>query len=234
MGPAHPRHPHPAAARRAAHRPDGGRAGASARDGGVGADGDLEFCAQCEMPLLDHAAFCDACGTAVRVQAKPTRPSGRVAGTRPWGARARRPPVRRRGATAALARGPVGRGVDRGPPRTSTRGRDPEPVTTTRRAGHEPEPGPWGPRAATHRRAAAATAPARLPAASSPARAPAGQGYQPQPGYGPQGAYAAAGGYPPQGRPGPATRPAGSAAAARLAAAPARPGRRRRRKKSPG
>ncbi len=33
------------------------------------ADG-LEFCAQCEMPLLEHAAFCNACGTAVRVQAK--------------------------------------------------------------------------------------------------------------------------------------------------------------------
>jgi hypothetical protein len=26
------------------------------------------------MPLLDHAAFCNACGTAVRVQPKATRP----------------------------------------------------------------------------------------------------------------------------------------------------------------
>ena len=35
-----------------------------------GTDGELEFCEQCEMPLLEHAAFCNACGTAVRVQAK--------------------------------------------------------------------------------------------------------------------------------------------------------------------
>jgi hypothetical protein len=42
----------------------------SARSGGVGTEGELQFCAQCEMPLLDHAAFCNACGTAVRVQAK--------------------------------------------------------------------------------------------------------------------------------------------------------------------
>ena len=26
------------------------------------------------MPLLEHAAFCNACGTAVRVQAKASRP----------------------------------------------------------------------------------------------------------------------------------------------------------------
>ena len=45
----------------------------SAREGGVGAGGELEFCAQCEMPLLDHAAFCNACGTAVRVQPKAVR-----------------------------------------------------------------------------------------------------------------------------------------------------------------
>ena len=46
----------------------------SARDGGIGQAGDLQFCAQCEMPLLDHAAFCNACGTAVRVQSKVSRP----------------------------------------------------------------------------------------------------------------------------------------------------------------
>ncbi|HEY5822551.1 MAG TPA: PrsW family intramembrane metalloprotease [Propionibacteriaceae bacterium] len=45
----------------------------SARDGGVGSSGELEFCAHCEMPLLEHAAFCNACGTAVRVQPKQTR-----------------------------------------------------------------------------------------------------------------------------------------------------------------
>jgi hypothetical protein len=42
----------------------------SARTGGIGPEGELEFCAQCELPLLEHAAFCNACGTAVRVQAK--------------------------------------------------------------------------------------------------------------------------------------------------------------------
>ncbi len=43
----------------------------SARDGGIGSSGELQFCARCEMPLLDNASFCTACGTAVRAQAKP-------------------------------------------------------------------------------------------------------------------------------------------------------------------
>jgi hypothetical protein len=42
----------------------------SARDGDAGGQGRLQFCAQCEMPLREHAAFCNACGTAVRVHAK--------------------------------------------------------------------------------------------------------------------------------------------------------------------
>jgi hypothetical protein len=42
----------------------------SARAGEIGAEDELQFCAQCELPLLPHAAFCNACGTAVRVQAK--------------------------------------------------------------------------------------------------------------------------------------------------------------------
>jgi hypothetical protein len=41
---------------------------------GIGATGDLQFCSQCEMPLLEHAAFCNACGTAVRVQPKAAKP----------------------------------------------------------------------------------------------------------------------------------------------------------------
>jgi hypothetical protein len=45
----------------------------SARD--RGAAGELEYCAQCEMPLLEHAAFCNACGTAVRVHAKASKPT---------------------------------------------------------------------------------------------------------------------------------------------------------------
>jgi hypothetical protein len=46
----------------------------SARASGVGASGALQFCAQCEMPLLEHAAFCNACGTAVRIQSKAAKP----------------------------------------------------------------------------------------------------------------------------------------------------------------
>lgn len=43
-----------------------------ARDGlgeadGVGAEGDLEFCSRCEMPMVAHSRFCSACGTSVRV-----------------------------------------------------------------------------------------------------------------------------------------------------------------------
>lgn len=45
----------------------------SARQAGVGEHGELHFCARCEMPLLDDAAFCTACGLAVRTQAKPHR-----------------------------------------------------------------------------------------------------------------------------------------------------------------
>jgi uncharacterized Zn finger protein (UPF0148 family) len=35
----------------------------------------LELCAQCEMPLLEHAAFCNVCGTAARVQPKTHKPT---------------------------------------------------------------------------------------------------------------------------------------------------------------
>ena len=46
----------------------------SARDRGTGPTAELQFCAQCEMPLAERAAFCNACGTAVRVQPKASRP----------------------------------------------------------------------------------------------------------------------------------------------------------------
>lgn len=42
-----------------------------ARDNGVGPDGDLQFCPQCEMPLQANAGFCNACGAAVRTRVKP-------------------------------------------------------------------------------------------------------------------------------------------------------------------
>jgi hypothetical protein len=46
----------------------------SARDRAMVSTTELQYCAQCEMPLLEHAAFCTACGTAVRVQPKASRP----------------------------------------------------------------------------------------------------------------------------------------------------------------
>ena len=39
-------------------------------DDAIGPDGDLEFCAACEMPLVQGAAFCNACGTAVRARSR--------------------------------------------------------------------------------------------------------------------------------------------------------------------
>lgn len=39
----------------------------SARASGVGPDGDLAFCPRCEMPLIEHSAFCAACGTSLSV-----------------------------------------------------------------------------------------------------------------------------------------------------------------------
>jgi len=62
---------------------------AAARDGGVGAAGELDFCGRCEMPLLAGASFCTACGAAVRAQgtkprrgdgANPTPPTASVTG----------------------------------------------------------------------------------------------------------------------------------------------------------
>jgi hypothetical protein len=50
----------------------------TARETGIGPSGELEFCAQCEMPLLDNAAFCNACGTAVRVRPKAVTPKAPV------------------------------------------------------------------------------------------------------------------------------------------------------------
>ena len=36
---------------------------------GVGVAGELQFCPRCEMPLLAHAGFCGACGTAISATA---------------------------------------------------------------------------------------------------------------------------------------------------------------------
>ncbi len=45
----------------------------AARQGAPGVAGEIEFCAHCEMPLIDNASFCNACGSAVRAQAKTAR-----------------------------------------------------------------------------------------------------------------------------------------------------------------
>lgn len=51
----------------------------SARETRITTDAELQFCAQCEMPLPGRAAFCNACGTAVRVQPKSHEPKVAVA-----------------------------------------------------------------------------------------------------------------------------------------------------------
>lgn len=69
---------------------------ASAREGvgqtdGAGAEGDLQFCGRCEMPLLTAAAFCTACGAAGRTTGRHRRQpalAGAVRGTDDIGAAA--------------------------------------------------------------------------------------------------------------------------------------------------
>ncbi len=179
----------------------------SARDGGIGQEGELQFCAQCEMPLLDHAAFCNACGTAVRVQAKARQGSGHgrprpsaesivpgfdspVAGEDD-GHRGRRPQDRRRGDPAGAVEQPE-------PPDRSTGGggRRPQPVLRRRGGpGMTQNPGQWGPQGGYPPQQGArsgwvpAAAGRRIPAAAGSGWIPAatGQGgyppQQPPPGY---------------------------------------------------
>lgn len=45
----------------------------TARETGVGEEGELHFCSRCEMPLMANAAFCNACGTATRVDRQRRR-----------------------------------------------------------------------------------------------------------------------------------------------------------------
>ena len=59
----------------------------AARTAGVGPDGELGFCAQCEMPLQPGAAFCAACGTAVNATTN-VAPRPKVAAGRSGGAAA--------------------------------------------------------------------------------------------------------------------------------------------------
>lgn len=59
---------------------------AARSDSTIGATGELDFCAACEMPLVAGAAFCNACGTAVR-----TSPRTQVAAAVPAGSSASSP-----------------------------------------------------------------------------------------------------------------------------------------------
>lgn len=58
---------------------------AAARGGGIGADGELHFCVNCEMPLLAGALFCSSCGLGlsavqrVPVGDGPAQPAARAA-----------------------------------------------------------------------------------------------------------------------------------------------------------
>lgn len=61
---------------------------ATARQGvgdlaGAGAQGDLDFCPRCEMPLIPGSLFCTACGTAVRTRSKAHRDKAAVAAEAP-------------------------------------------------------------------------------------------------------------------------------------------------------
>jgi hypothetical protein len=46
----------------------------AARQSAAGPAAEIEFCAHCEMPLVENASFCNACGTAVSAQGKASRP----------------------------------------------------------------------------------------------------------------------------------------------------------------
>jgi len=63
-----------------------------ARAQGIGDEGDLQFCSQCELPLMTQASFCSACGTATRVMRHAPRrqpaPAAGATGAGPAGAAA--------------------------------------------------------------------------------------------------------------------------------------------------
>ncbi|MGJ3507302.1 PrsW family glutamic-type intramembrane protease [Enemella sp. A6] len=47
----------------------------------VETDDIIEYCPQCEMPVLEHASFCNACGAALRTGVKPHHKVGAAAST---------------------------------------------------------------------------------------------------------------------------------------------------------
>ena len=58
---------------------------AARSDASIGAAGELEFCAACEMPLVSGAAFCNNCGTAVRIGSRTPAALAAGPGTPPAG-----------------------------------------------------------------------------------------------------------------------------------------------------
>ena len=97
----------------------------SAREAGLGPDGELGFCPQCEMPLLPEASFCSACGTSLRAKGRGVHqhavvgagvgaPSGAPAAAPPVGptaaapSTAPTPPTAPTAPTAPPAQGPTG------------------------------------------------------------------------------------------------------------------------------
>jgi len=54
---------------------------AAARGAGVGADGELHFCVNCEMPLLPDALFCSSCGLGMAAVQRVPVPAGGVTET---------------------------------------------------------------------------------------------------------------------------------------------------------
>jgi hypothetical protein len=103
----------------------------SARAGDVGEAGELRFCVRCEMPLLDNASFCTACGTAVRAQAKPHKTTVAAASAAPSGG----------GATAAgSSTGPA----SPGPTPTEALGSTASGTSASQTAPPPPPPPPGG------------------------------------------------------------------------------------------
>ena len=190
----------------------------SARDGGIGSSGELQFCLRCEMPLLDNASFCTACGTAVRAQAKPHKAavSASVGADQGPGAAAagdavprRDRPGRRGRHPAALATAVTARvgGLDETDGAGLGRGRQ-GPLLRRRGGSGMSQNPPWPPQGqGTPQDPRGNFPPSRVAATRQQGGYPQQGGGYPQQGGGyPQGGYPAArwpyppqgGGYPPQ------------------------------------
>ncbi len=105
----------------------------SARQGSAGATGELQFCTHCEMPLIDNASFCNACGTAIRIQRRPPRPDPAPVGA-PAGAPGQAMAPAGPGTASAMAPG--------GSPAAPSEQTGPIELETPSARGWQPDPGP--------------------------------------------------------------------------------------------